>query len=47
MTSFSKDGILESVESKDDNWLLIGVEFHPELSLEDQVIKGFIADLRK
>ena len=47
VTSFSKDGILESVESKDDNWLLIGVEFHPELSLEDQVIKGFINDLRK
>ena len=47
VTSFAKDGILESVESIDDDWLLIGVEFHPELSIDDPIIKGFINDLKK
>ena len=46
VTSFAKDGILESVESKSDDWLLVGVEFHPELSNEDKVIKGFINDVK-
>ncbi len=46
VTSFSKDGILESVESKSDDWLLVGVQFHPELSNSDQVIKGFINDVK-
>lgn len=46
VTSFAKDGILESVESKSDDWLLVGVQFHPELSKENQVIKGFINDVK-
>ena len=46
VTSFAKDGILESVESNTDDWLLVGVQFHPELSSSDQVIKGFINDVK-
>ncbi len=47
VTSFSNDGILESVESVDDDWLLLGVQFHPELSTDNLVIKGFINDIKK
>ena len=47
VTSFSADGILESIESNIDNWLAIGLQFHPELDKNDVIIKSFVKDVKR
>ncbi len=47
VTSFSYDGILESIESRDPKWLAIGVQFHPELEKDSKVIEGFIKNIKE
>lgn len=47
VTSFSYDGILESIESRDPKWLAIGVQFHPELEKQSKVIEGFIKNIKE
>ena len=47
VTSFANDGVLESIEFNNDDWLAIGVQFHPELDENDLIIKGFIDDVIK
>ena len=47
ITAFAPDGILEAIESKDQDWLAIGVQFHPELDSKDVIIKKFIEEVIK
>ena len=45
VTSFSEDGVLESIETNNQDWLAIGVQFHPEYDKENTLIKKFILDI--
>lgn len=46
-TAFSKDGILEGVESKIPGLFWIGVQFHPEIVIGDSLIPAFIDECKK
>ena len=43
VTGYSSDGIIESIEYKDDDKFIIGVQFHPEvLNMYDNLFEEFV-----
>lgn len=48
ITALSEDGIIEAIEYNNNNQFVLGVQWHPELLREQQVIlKKFISEARK
>ena len=50
MTAKSPDGVIEAIESEQEDWFAIGTQFHPESdsasALDQRIIEEFVEGVR-